>query len=283
MNIRHPDISGLRKQLNSPPFFAKRRRILLRLFDSTHPANRDPLPRLRPNPIVRSVHDGNSPDKNFSAIPPVPSRSFLQEHDCDILTIEVEPWIMSPFFGKSGKGPSYMSRAFKRILLPSDLSPVDPETIRIIQEIVGTDLEEVHLAFILEAFNEVPTDFPVPGISLEPVAQEALVRLKNIALSLSLPSGICSAGVYDGRADHTLAALAVSKKFDLILLISHGRGLLGRLMVGSVSTAIVHISPVPVLVIKEPSVQIPLQKSVEAHRSKHSLRPLAEFSQVTST
>jgi nucleotide-binding universal stress UspA family protein len=173
-----------------------------------------------------------------------------------------------------------MSCLFKRILIPSDLSPIDPETVKTIQEMVGSGVEEVHLAFVLEAFHEIPSDFPVPGVSLEPVAKEALSRLNTIALSLNLPSGVCSAGVYDGRADHTLAALAISEKFDLILLVSHGRNLLGRLMVGSVSTALLHISPVPVLVIKEPSAQEPLKKSVEAHRRRNSLSPIAFISQV---
>jgi len=173
-----------------------------------------------------------------------------------------------------------MSCSFKRVLIPSDLTPIAPETVRTIQEILGSDVQEVHLAFVLEAFHEIPTDLPVPGVSLEPVAQEALGRLRLIALSLDLPPNVCTAGVYEGRADHTLSALAWSGHFDLILMVSHGRSLLGRLMVGSVSTALAHISPLPVLILKEPSVQEPLKRSVEAHILKNSLTPLAQTSVV---
>ncbi|MDA8111256.1 MAG: hypothetical protein M0T83_02260, partial [Nitrospiraceae bacterium] len=88
-----------------------------------------------------------------------------------------------------------MPCSFHRILFPSDLSPLSPELLRQIREIAGTDLEEIHVAFVLEAFHEIPTDFPLPGVSLEPVAREAMDRLTTIARSLSPPSGRISAGV----------------------------------------------------------------------------------------
>ena len=169
-----------------------------------------------------------------------------------------------------------MARFFRRILFPSDLTPLSPELIRQIQEIAGNDLDELHMAFVLEAFHEIPTDFPLPGVSLEPVSQEAMVRLTRIARSLSLASGRLSAGVYTGRADQTLASLALSGDFDLILLVSHGRNLLGRLMVGSVSTSVMHISPIPVLIIKEPATREGLTKSLTTNNlGKNSLVPLA--------
>jgi nucleotide-binding universal stress UspA family protein len=169
-----------------------------------------------------------------------------------------------------------MSCSFRRILFPSDLSPLSPELLGKIREIGGTDLEEIHLAFILEAFHEIPADFPIPGVSLEPVAQEAMKRLNRIALSLEPVSGVVSTGVYTGRADHTLAALAVAGGYDLVLIVSHARNFLGRLMVGSVSTSLMHISPLPVLVLKEPSSQDSLKKSAELHMAdKNALLPMA--------
>lgn len=168
-----------------------------------------------------------------------------------------------------------MPCSFRRILFPSDLSPLSPELLRQIGEIAGGDLDEIHVAFILEAFHEIPTDFPLPGVSLEPVAREAMDRLTIIARSLSFPSGRISAGVYTGRADHTLAALAVQGGYDLVLIISHARNLLGRLMVGSVSTSLMHLSPVPVLILKEPSSRDSLKKSAELHLAgKDALKPM---------
>ncbi|MCL4486029.1 MAG: universal stress protein [Nitrospirae bacterium] len=154
-----------------------------------------------------------------------------------------------------------MSCSFRRILFPSDLSPLSPELLRQIREIGGTDLEEIHVAFVLEAFDEIPTDFPLPDVSLEPVAREAMGRLTAIARSFEPFPGRISAGVYRGRADHTLTSLAVSGNFDLVLLLSHARNLLGRLMVGSVSTSLMHLSPIPVLILKEPSRVESLKKS----------------------
>ena len=159
-----------------------------------------------------------------------------------------------------------MSCSFSRILMPSDLTPLSSELIRQIEEIVGRDIEELHVPFVLEAFHEIPADFPLPGVSLEPVAQEAMKRLTQIAQSIHLKKGKISAGVYTGKADQTLNLLAIQGRFDLILLISHARSLLGRLMVGSVSTSLMHRSPLPVLILKEPTTMEALKKSSEHHR-----------------
>lgn len=169
-----------------------------------------------------------------------------------------------------------MSCSFRRILIPSDLSPLSRETIDSIRLLAGDEVQSVHLAFVLESLHEIPTDFPVAGLSLEPVTRESLHRLKSISDSLNLRPGVCSYAVYEGRADHTLAGLALSGKFDLVLLVSHGRNLLGRLMLGSVSTAMTHISPIPVLILKEPSAQKALQRSLESHLSGKSRSPLAQ-------
>ena len=164
-----------------------------------------------------------------------------------------------------------MSCSFRRILFPSDLSFPSPGLLEKIREIGGTDLEEIHVAFVLEAFHEIPSDFPLPGVSLEPVAREAMDRLVQIARSLNPASGVVSAGVYTGRADHTLSSLAVSGGYDLILLVSHARSLLGRLMVGSVSPSLMHIAPIPVLVLKEPSSQEALKKSAELQMADNNV------------
>jgi nucleotide-binding universal stress UspA family protein len=56
--------------------------------------------------------------------------------------------------------------------------------------------------------------------------------------------------VLDGPAAETLAEAAQEKDVDLVVVGSHGRGAVARMLLGSVSDRLVHICPKPVLVVR---------------------------------
>ena len=53
-----------------------------------------------------------------------------------------------------------------------------------------------------------------------------------------------------GPAADTIAALAAKGKFDLLMMGSHGHGLLGNLVLGSVATKVMAHCDTPVLIIR---------------------------------
>jgi nucleotide-binding universal stress UspA family protein len=53
-----------------------------------------------------------------------------------------------------------------------------------------------------------------------------------------------------GPAADTIAALATKGKFDLLMMGSHGHGLLGNLVLGSVATKVMAHCETPVLIIR---------------------------------
>jgi nucleotide-binding universal stress UspA family protein len=53
-----------------------------------------------------------------------------------------------------------------------------------------------------------------------------------------------------GPAGDVIAALATQGKFDLIMMGSHGHGLLGNVVLGSVATKVMAKCDTPVLVIR---------------------------------
>jgi nucleotide-binding universal stress UspA family protein len=53
-----------------------------------------------------------------------------------------------------------------------------------------------------------------------------------------------------GPAADTIAALATKGKFDLLMMGSHGHGLLGNLVLGSVATKVMARCETPVLIIR---------------------------------
>ena len=178
-----------------------------------------------------------------------------------------------------------MPTGYRRILIGSDLSRFPADIIEEIRKLAahGDPIfpEEIHLAFVLEALQDIPIDLPMAGLNLLPVAEEALGRLNQIARDLgSMPTRI-STGVYHGKADKILASLAAVLKFDLILVVSHGRPLINRLMTGSLPGSLVHISPVPVLVIKDQTRSDELSRTLLAHLPAEILKPLAQSNGVT--
>jgi nucleotide-binding universal stress UspA family protein len=59
----------------------------------------------------------------------------------------------------------------------------------------------------------------------------------------------------DGEPVSEILDLVSQKKFDLVVLGTHGRTGLGRLLMGSVAEQIVRRAPCPVLTVKAPSVK----------------------------
>ncbi|MGC8528627.1 MAG: universal stress protein [Leptospirillia bacterium] len=178
-----------------------------------------------------------------------------------------------------------MPKGYRRILIGSDLSPLPADIVDEIRKLAAhedsTFPEEIHLAFVLEALQDIPIDLPMAGLSLLPVAEEALNRLNQIVRDLKpLPTRLSTA-VYHGKADKTLAALASTQQFDLILVVSHGRPLISRLMTGSLPGSLVHISPVPVLVIKDQLRRDELSRALLAHLPAETLKPLAQSNGMT--
>ena len=175
-----------------------------------------------------------------------------------------------------------MPTGYRRILIGSDLTPLPEDILEEIRKVIGEPPSaDVHLAYVLESFQNIPVDLPMAGINLLPVAEEALKRLDQIARDLGSVSAHFSTAVYHGKADKVLAALSVALKFDLILLVSHGRPLLNRLVTGSLPGSLVHLSPVPVLVVKARARNEEIARSLLDHLPGEALAPLAHSPVMT--
>lgn len=62
--------------------------------------------------------------------------------------------------------------------------------------------------------------------------------------------------VWEGDAGESIVDAAVAEEADLIVVGTHGRGSVGRFLLGSVSEHVVRHAPVPVLVVR-PSIPSP--------------------------
>jgi universal stress protein A len=140
-------------------------------------------------------------------------------------------------------------RAMKSILVPIDFSPVTRSVVAWAASLArdrGANLILLHVqepsadALVGEMY------LPLPIVE-NPVLREALAKVQPDDQSVRHEHQLLI-----GAPPDQILKLAADRKVELIVMGSHGRGWLGRLLMGSVAEHVMRHAPCPVLVIKEP-------------------------------
>lgn len=142
-----------------------------------------------------------------------------------------------------------------RILVPVDLSDGSRELIDYAVRLARPFKASVEVVHAWEPPQYVAPDLLVaaPGWnsqSLEHVAVEAATKELTAQLNQGEPPGVpVSQKIVVGEAASTILDLAEQDKCDLIVMGTHGRRGLPRLLLGSVAQKVVARAPCPVLTI----------------------------------
>lgn len=141
----------------------------------------------------------------------------------------------------------------KHILCPIDFSTHGEGAITYATSLAKEYDAELHLLHIYERHTAIDAGFataPVPESDLEaerkkleaiaPTAKDVRFRRKFI----------------EGLPSDDIVKYAVEENIDLIVMGTHGRTGLGRLLMGSVAEAVVRRAPCPVLTIKQPAKEL---------------------------
>jgi nucleotide-binding universal stress UspA family protein len=138
--------------------------------------------------------------------------------------------------------------SFKRILCPVDLSPSSNQAIRVASSIAKGDTAK--LLFLHVAMP----DLPPSASSAIPEVNHALMIEKEKFLQVKP----CDAGVdcehlfVRGEPVEVILDTIKKQEVDLIVMPTHGRTGLARLLMGSVAEKVVRLASCPVLVVKTP-------------------------------
>ena len=134
-----------------------------------------------------------------------------------------------------------------KILVPIDFSP-GTKTVLSWAASLARDRKAT---LILLHVQEPPIDqfvgeiyFPPPVLE-NPAIREALDKVKP-----EDPAVSCEHRLLLGAAPTQIVQLAADEKVDLIVMGSHGRGWLGRVLMGSVAAHVMRHAACPVLVVK---------------------------------
>lgn len=138
----------------------------------------------------------------------------------------------------------------KKILCPTDFSDASKNAVRYANEFARTMNAEVIFLHVVEP-RPITTDMSVAYLPIETDLEKAAEEDLTALLEEEKDKGISAEKiVLVGQPAETIIEQSKVYDVDLIILGSHGRAGLTRLLMGSVAEAVLRKSPCPVLIIK---------------------------------
>jgi nucleotide-binding universal stress UspA family protein len=149
---------------------------------------------------------------------------------------------------------------FKKMLVPVDGSEISLRAVRTAAQMAKADHAELVLLHVAAPFV-----FPYgydPGMfqstseniynqRVEEGAKQLLDRAKDHA---GPDLVVHTQWIMSDRTEEAIVKAAKSEACDVIVIATHGRGAVGRALLGSVTSRLLPLSPVPVLVYRDASM-----------------------------
>lgn len=145
-------------------------------------------------------------------------------------------------------------KPFTRILVPIDFMSHSAEAIRAALDVAGHYHAEVVLLYVHEPVEHpmMPSGHIVSSpAQLERMCPTARARLEAVRREVEATgSRDVTARLVHGRPAPAILELAEREPFDLIIMGTHGRTGVERIVLGSVAEEVMRRAPCPVLTIK---------------------------------
>lgn len=138
---------------------------------------------------------------------------------------------------------------YDRILVPTDGSTEGERAVEYAFELASLHDAEIYAVYVVNAasYGGLPMETAWDGIgeALREEGQEAVDRVSELA-----PDDISvETAVLEGTPSRVIVDEASPDNCDLVVMGTHGRGGIDRLLLGSVTERVVRSAPVPVLTV----------------------------------
>lgn len=139
--------------------------------------------------------------------------------------------------------------AIRNILCPTDFSETSKAALQAAESIA----REYHAPLTVLHVAEFPPVVATEGVLWRPLGYDAdAVRRELEEIKPTDPAVAMEHKFARGFAAEEILRVATEGKFDLIVIGTHGRTGLGRLIMGSVAEEVIRKAPCPVLSVKTP-------------------------------
>lgn len=140
---------------------------------------------------------------------------------------------------------------YERILVPTDGSPASRRAIDHAVDLAAAHGATIHAVYVVNtaSFASLPMESSWEGVSelLHDEGQSALDEVDEVAAQHGVPVE----PVYlDGSPAREIIRYAETEECDLVVMGTHGRGGIDRLLLGSVAERVVRSCDVPVLTVR---------------------------------
>ena len=121
----------------------------------------------------------------------------------------------------------------------------------------GSEQSEQAAVMAIELLAQHRVDLTLLHVAPDPAhAAAATANLEAVVQRLARSPDNVSAAVVFGRPEEEIARYADQHGADVIAMSTHGRSMLARMLVGSVTDRVIRTSPVPILVLHPPTMSI---------------------------
>jgi nucleotide-binding universal stress UspA family protein len=143
-------------------------------------------------------------------------------------------------------------KVFNKILFPVDFSEVSPKIVPWVSTVAKQFEAEIHLLFVARTFNYF-TGIYVEEVSIQTLESDIIrgaeVNIEEFVKTHFGEDTNCKTKVIPGDAAEEIIRYIQSEGIDLVIMGTHGRKGLNRILFGSVAERVIKMSPVPVLSI----------------------------------
>jgi universal stress protein A len=144
----------------------------------------------------------------------------------------------------------------RTILAPTDLSPASEAAVRYACRLAAQLGASVHVMHVLEdpfkAATGVDVFMPIPSDYFTEVEQSAQEKLLAcLSADQQRDAHVVMSTQFGFPPEEILKRLKEEPRIDLVVMATHGRGGVARLVMGSVADKIIRGAPCPVLTMRE--------------------------------
>ena len=145
---------------------------------------------------------------------------------------------------------------YKSILVPLDGSEPSQDALQQALDIASGDQATLHLLHVIDSFPvmfelSAQTNFETMKQSLRSWSEGMLETARRKAAEQGVNAQVIVRELVSGRVSDTIVGVARDAACDLIVMGTHGRRGLRRMMLGSDAESVVRLSHIPVLLVPQ--------------------------------